>query len=470
MGSAAIGLAIYIYYYEQSIPPGRIKLTAGSAQSMRHQFALALEAEARSKAARALDLEISVVTTAGSEDSLDQLDDPSPNRKLDVALVQGGLDFAKRENVRQVAAFNVEPLHLLVRPELKAPLETSLKNLRNKKVNLSAPKSGTNELARDVLAFAGLKNADKDFQVSTLSYQEIMKIEEPEFLPDAIFLVSSPPAPVAQHLISKWSYKLVELPFAEAFALRATRGLGGSGPIDHTRVYPTTIPPYSYGIDPATPERELTTFGTRLLMVAHKDVDPSVIDRLLTMTFDGKFAYLPHPPLDMKLLRLNPELELHAGTAEYLKRKEPLPAGDVIDFLEKTTSLAGAIIGAAFFLSHWFRQSVKRSRDLGFESYIKKVTEVERKVLEVELSANMDLKSLLGLQSTLAEIKNEALEKFTEGEIDGEELMSGFLAHVNDARNYLARLILHERENLERRAEETRTTPEKLWHEEIDEV
>ena len=38
--------------------------------------------------------------------------------------------------------------------------------------------------------------------------------------------------------------------------------------------------------------------------------------------------------------------------------------------------------------------------------------------------------------------------------------MSGFISHVNDARNYLNRLILHERDNLEDQAVKERRTTE----------
>ena len=51
--------------------------------------------------------------------------------------------------------------------------------------------------------------------------------------------------------------------------------------------------------------------------------------------------------------------------------------------------------------------------------------------------------------------------------LEGEELISGFVTHVNDARNYLTRLILHERENLEEKAVAQHRPPEAVWSEEI---
>ena len=81
----------------------------------------------------------------------------------------------------------------------------------------------------------------------------------------------------------------------------------------------------------------------------------------------------------------------------------------------------------------------------------------------------LDLKELLRLQVDLSHIKNEALSRFAEGKLEGEALISGFVAHVNDARNYLTRLILHERDNLENRAQSENRPAEELWIETIGE-
>jgi hypothetical protein len=76
----------------------------------------------------------------------------------------------------------------------------------------------------------------------------------------------------------------------------------------------------------------------------------------------------------------------------------------------------------------------------------------------------------LRLQEDLSRIKGEALERFADGEIDGEELMSGFLAHASDARDFLMRLILHRRDDLEDHARAQRRPAEALWKEAVGEV
>ena len=98
-----------------------------------------------------------------------------------------------------------------------------------------------------------------------------------------------------------------------------------------------------------------------------------------------------------------------------------------------------------------------------------KVAAIEQKALDLELGAMLDLKELLRLQVDLSRLKNEALSRFAEGNSRARLLISGFVAHVNDARNYLTRLILHERDNLENRAKTENRPAEELWVETIGE-
>lgn len=137
--------------------------------------------------------------------------------------------------------------------------------------------------------------------------------------------------------------------------------------------------------------------------------------------------------------------------------------GDVVDFLEKTSSLTGALLGALFVTWQWARRRYRRRRELGFESYLLKVTAIEREALGLELASKLELAPLLALQADLGRLKGEALERFTLGELEGEGLMSGFLTHANDARDYLARLILHARSSVEKQARRQGLSPEDAW-------
>ena len=450
----------------------RLVISAGSVNGLRHRIA-----ERLAEDAAAGGLSLRIVGTRGSLEALNRVD----SGELDLALVQGGLDPKFHPNVRQVAALHVEPMHLLVNEEIRAQVTGSLSALRGMRVNIGPLGSGTHDLAIDILRVAGLvprgEGGEGDYIAGTFSYDELKDKVRTDQRPHAIFTVSALPSPVVRSLTLQ-HYRLVPLPFGEAYALDTLnrRDLGGQpdsttgrNEVAKVYIYPTQIPAFTYGIDPPNPPTDLPTFGPRLLMVARKDVAAGAIRKVLETVFSAGFARISRPPLDAKLLENPPEYELHPGTQEYLEYNKPVMAGDVIDLLEKACSLAGAILGAMFFLWQWFRQRYRRMRDLGFESYLVKVAAIEERMLAFEMEARLDIGELLRLQQELLVLKNEALRRFAEGKLQGGDVLSGFISHVNDARNYLNRLILHERDNLEDRAIIEKRPAEAIWTEALGE-
>src|SRR6185436_14158057 len=116
----------------------RLRMTAGDALGHRHALATILAGEARE---RRLTLEIT--PTSGSSEALGLV----ASGRLDVALVQGGLD--SHSEIRQVAVLIPEPLHVLVRPELR---EGGAAGLRGKRLGLGPAGSGTRRLALQTLS------------------------------------------------------------------------------------------------------------------------------------------------------------------------------------------------------------------------------------------------------------------------------------------------------------------------------
>src|SRR5262249_48126311 len=153
---------------------------------------------------------------------------------------------------------------------------------------------GTHDLARDVLKFAGLEpkrgDGSGDYTIVTLSYAELLEDREPASLPDAVFTVSGLPSPVVRALMATKHYHLAALPFGEAFALDALdpgdsatspRPNGLRNEISRVKIFPAVIPPFTYGVEPARPPREITTFGPRLLLVANENVPTRAVRQLL---------------------------------------------------------------------------------------------------------------------------------------------------------------------------------------------
>lgn len=184
---------------------------------------------------------------------------------------------------------------------------------------------------------------------------------------------------------------------------------------------------------------------------------------LLDSLYNSNFAVPERPPLDASLLDLPSEFALHAGSIQYRQRNKPLIAGDAIDYWEKVLAIAATLAGGTFFLAKWYLRWSRRKREASFAGYISRVLEIENAMMQTELSAKLDLAELIRLQRELADLKGEAVGKFASGELEGEGLVHGFLALVNDARNQLTRLILHQRENIEEQAAQEHADANAIW-------
>jgi TRAP-type uncharacterized transport system substrate-binding protein len=271
----------------------------------------------RAEAARR-SLAIELRTMAGSEQALLDL----RSGRVDVALVQGGLNMADHPGLRQVAVPHIEPLHLLVKAEIYRAVARNLAGLRGKVVNVGEHGSGTYLLATEVMALSGLR-AGIDYTATTHPYAELERETDLTRLPDAVFSVSTLPLPIARHLVSEHHYRLMALPFRDAFALglldldHGPPDASGERParIDRRHVYDTTIPAFAYEIEPGVPPEVIHTLGTRLLLVARYEIAPVTIRRLLEVVFNSPFCQALEPPLDVKLLESPPELPWHDAHA-----------------------------------------------------------------------------------------------------------------------------------------------------------
>jgi TRAP-type uncharacterized transport system substrate-binding protein len=444
---AALALACFFYFYSPGQKNYRLSLTAGNALGMRHHLAQRLQKEVSQRG-----LVFALQPSKGSEQGLDWVND----RNVDVALVQGGLTTAGRPNVRQVATLHIEPLHLAVKKELAADASASLMALTGKTVNLGEVGSGTHSLAFATLEFVGLKPRDTDpvhgYITLTLDRQHLFTEKDTGRLPDAVFLVSSLPSSTTRYLVTKHDYRLVPLPFAEALALEALEEPGednqhaAGGQIVLERIHAATIPAFTYGIEPPVPDKPLPTLGTRLLLVAHKDVPAKAMFELVEATYAAEFGQIMHPPLDARLMELPPEFPWHAGALLYLQRNAPLLSGAVMDSAHKAFAIFAAAASGLFVLWQWTKLYGSATRNRGFKEYMTQVTRIEERMLEAERNRPLGLPELSVVRDRLHRLKTEALDEFARTDFAGKDLLFGFLAQVNDVRDYVSRLILERQE------------------------
>ena len=409
-----LGLALRTVHYT-------IRLTAGDARGRRAEIA-----EALAQVAEGHGVHVEIVASPGSEESLARVQ----RHELDAALVQGGLEPA--QEVREIAPLGLEPVHLLVRPDRDL---YELEDLRDARVNLSPPQSGTRRIALEILELAHLVPG-RDLEETSFSYRELEEMPEAD-LPDAIFHVSALPSPVASFLVEQRSYRLLPLPMADAVALR------------DVATHRATIPAYAYGASPAAPPEDTTTVATRMILVAHRRTDEEVVRRLLETLDSEEFARAARLSFDDRdALFARPEMELHPGTVAWLHRNDPYFTSDWMQGVESLRSFLVSLIVAGFLLTRWWR----RHRLHGLDAFLAEISRIDREVIALERSARLDLGRLVALRTALGDVKARGLSAFERGLVHSEELLSSFLIHAQDVRTHLDAMILHERERLEKTA------------------
>jgi TRAP-type uncharacterized transport system substrate-binding protein len=384
----------------------------------------------------------------GAFDALELVDTPNP---IDLALVAGGITCREYPNVRQVTALATMPMHLMARAELA---ERGLAHLKGRRINLAPKKTATQAVALDILTFAGFRlpaeGAPGDFQATFLSSGEIERqlarvqaATGPERdrllgeLPDAFFNLTPMPSILAKDLVAVAGYRLVSLPFAEAYCLdRITQADSGEVRVDRASFTSTDIPAYTYGIDPAVPAAPCRTVSTRLLLIAYASTSPEAISRLLETVHDGPVARLADP---MPLRGQVPLFPFHAGTEQYMKRNEPFLTPELLAGVGKVSGGLGALAsGVVAFYGFLRLRQLRR-----FESYYHEIRRIElvARGQEADPAAPTHPAALRDyLEDRLLDLKSRALQDFAEGGLKGEGLMSGIISLINDTRNSLARL------------------------------
>ncbi len=384
----------------------------------------------------------------GALEALDLIDRPNP---IDLALVTAGIGLRDYHNVRLVTTMAATPMHVVVRPELA---EGGLSRLKGRRLNLGPTSMDTHAVARDLLSFAGFHAPDDgargDYEIDQNSPTELERrlaaltgldgaerqraIRE---LPDAVFLLSPMPSFLIKDLVTLAGYRLVSLPFAEAYCLdRISPTATGEVRVDRASFFGTEIPAYIYGIDPAVPPTPCRTVSSRLLLISYAPTSPEAVARLLETVYDGPVARLADPlPLRGQVAAF----AFHPGTELFMRRNEPFLTPELMTSLGKFAGGLGAFAsGIVAFYGFLRLRQLRR-----FESYYHEIRRLEliARGHEADPDAPSDPPALRGyLEDKLLDLKSQALKDFAEGGLKGDSLMSGIVALVNDTRSSLERL------------------------------
>jgi hypothetical protein len=384
-------------------------------------------------------------TRYGALDGLKEVDAPNETK---LALIPGGITAGEYPAVRTVTTLTIEPLHVLVRPELA---EKGFGALRGKRINLGPVSTSSHHLSLAVLEFVGLSpsptSGSSGFILETASpddlHGELGRIESlggPERaqavakLPDAVLFLAPMPSQLARRLVRGMGYQFLPLPFGEAFCLDRLNPPDSHGiRVDRAILTTSVIPPHTYAADPPVPAKSCPTISAPLLLVAQDDTEADAIYRLLETVYDSPLtsAFRP-PPLREQVYSFPP----HPGTDRYMRRHEPLITPEVASMLGRLAGGIGAFASGVIAVYTYLRLR-KLNR---FEAYYRAIGQIERVAHGLEQDpeapvARDDLRSYL--DKRLSDLKCLILEDFAEGGLKGEASVTGLMAAINEAHTTL---------------------------------
>jgi TRAP-type uncharacterized transport system substrate-binding protein len=385
------------------------------------------------------DLRATGVVTEGSLEMLERVD----RGELDFAFVQGGFNIDRYRNVRQVMGLTVIPLLLLVKEEFHEAVVASLGALRGKAVNLgSGKRTGTYWLSRELLEFGGLTSGD--YRATSLTVTQLLGEVHREKLPDAVFLVTKPPSLLVRHLARDHRYRLVPLPYGEAFRAYALAERAETPPegivVRKEHIPDAVIPAFSYGVTPAMPPQDIATLGSRLLLVTNRRARPATVIRVLETLLESRWSKAMQPPIDKSLLQLAPEVALHPGAVDFRDRGEPLITGERVGFLSNALQILIPFGGGLLFLRGWLKNRKSAGRERSFDQFLALVSAVERQGSALARGGSFDDETLHRLHRDLSVIKESAFHYVEGHETSAESFAAILLAHIADVRASLAEM------------------------------
>jgi TRAP transporter TAXI family solute receptor len=252
-------LAAVVIQFFRTAPPRTITFLAG-----RPGGAYWTGAQRYAEYAAGVGFTIDVVETAGSVEALQMLQEG----KGDVAFVQGGIAaMGDPELVSALFTVAYEPVWIFYRRELaEGDVLTSPLDLKGTRINIGEQGSGTNPLARELLADYEVTDANTTLrELPTAEAVDAMRAGEL----DAVIAVLNVVSPVLQDLIEDPRVELMSLADAAALVRR------------HRFLSRLTLPRGTINLVEMTPREDTRLVTTQANMVIRNDLHPDII-RLLT--------------------------------------------------------------------------------------------------------------------------------------------------------------------------------------------
>jgi TRAP-type uncharacterized transport system substrate-binding protein len=361
-----------------------VTITGGDIVTNRHYLAKILQSEARK-----VGITLIVKPVHGAVAELEAVSEG----RVDLALVQGGLETTY-PNVEHVATVIPEPVHLLVKPPL-----AKLADLRGRSVNLGPKDAGVRDIGLVLLRFAGYtENAD---YVETNYADEALLALPEQKLPDAILTISSVPSYFVEILVKKHGYRVIEIPFPEALALR------------HGWVANGQILGYSYNLNPPVPDKNIVTVAVNMHLVSNAHTDPAVVEKLLEVLYSPSLASHFRQELDEKKIATPSGYPFSPGLTRYLRRNDSLLTLEMWSKIQSSFALVMSFAGMFIVIVRWLRgvpQSIHHDAEI--HEYLAEIAGFEREISKMEAEGRVDPARLLVIEARLIEVKTDLLARY----------------------------------------------------------
>lgn len=440
---AALCLALVAQLIVRRDPPA-LRISAGPEGTRRHSVVEYLRDQA---AEHRLRIELS--PNAGTEDCLNQI----KSGQLDAAVVSNGLLVPKDDDVRVVAALQLEHVHVLVRRELQG--ETLAHIVRGRRVNLGEPDSTEWHLSRDLLAFGRLRlpsgSRPGDVLLTELGKHElieraqaILRAEGPAKdaliaeLPDCLLVLATMPSTVVQLLVEAADYRVVPLPVKQAYLMNNMQDShAGHATILREFLQPAVIPAGSYFADEAFPEVDCPTIAVRLLVVVRRDLPARAVRPLMQSIFEGEFSrrILPLSPRE-----LASPYAIHPAAVAYLDRDKPIGFEVIADWLSNSLSIFGAFSAGALSL-YGLLKARKTRRPSDYFTEIRQIDQFARGTAAPDAAGIEPDEISRHLEERLHAVRQNLIQDICEGRIKGDQVIANILALINDTRRHLPRPV-----------------------------
>ncbi|MCE3253647.1 MAG: hypothetical protein K0Q67_2667 [Cellvibrio sp.] len=420
------GLAIFIvlmlcgilgYFLSEFVPHHyNLKISGGGLLTNRHYLAKAMQEEGSDKG-----VFLEIKPTDGSELAFEQV----AKGELDFAFIQGGLNLYS-PNIVHVATVAPELLHFLVRENIN-----NIADLKGKRINLGSKRGGTRIIAKEVLQFSNLKEG-VDYVESNIENENLLSFHSMR-LPDVIVMSSFVPANMADYLIKKHKYHLLEIPFPSSLALR----LGW--------VADSQILAYMYSVEPAVPERNIKTVGVNLYLIAHKDVDPGAVFKILETLFSPEVGRRLKIEMDEKNILTSANYPLSKGTELYLDRQNPFFSNEKLDQIKAIFAVVLSLASTFLIIVKWFRgesidSDATPTDDKLYIEFINQVLVIDTQISEEQQKGEITQLLRQKFLQNLTEIKSQALQKLADAELNNVQLPQHLLLAIGDTRSRIEKV------------------------------